>query len=298
MVHGFINKHKEIQEYSSSVLDFVSYFKFINDYTDYTVEEFKTILSKRMENTYFDFKFRQIANLIRDKEDLTSLINNTQLEVELDIYTPDHKYSPKHTYSCEVEEADKDTFCVEVYSCKGLVKSYDISAIGITFEGMYHIVDKEQSMPIGGMSMKNESNVIESSIVNGVFDADNIVIREQFEKSYKAQYPKATDEAVNRIYGYLTQESEFSSNLHPLVESNMIKGKPGVPNFKNISELDDAINNTYLSIPYNDPMEYTKIIYNHLIKDKDRFRQVFNKYARSIPRPIDISILYPKQTTK
>lgn len=96
MIHGFINKHKEIQEYSNSVLDFVSYFKFINDYTDYTVEEFKTILSKRMENTYFDFKFRQIANLIQDKEDLTSLINNTQLEVKLDIYTPDHKYSPKH----------------------------------------------------------------------------------------------------------------------------------------------------------------------------------------------------------
>lgn len=146
--------------------------------------------------------------------------------------------------------------------------------------------------------LESKGLVIESSIVNGVFDTDNIVTREQFEKSYKAQYPKATDEAVNRIYGYLTQESEFSSNLHPLVESNMIKGKPGVPNFKNISELDDAINNTYLSIPYNDPMEYTKIIYNHLIKDKDRFRQVFNKYARSIPRPIDISILYPKQTTK
>lgn len=146
--------------------------------------------------------------------------------------------------------------------------------------------------------LESKGLVIESSIVNGVFDTDNIVTREQFEKSYKAQYPKATDEAVNRIYGYLTQESEFSSNLHPLIESNMIKGKSGVPNFKNISELDDAVNNTYVSVPYNDPMMYIKIIYNHLIKDKDRFRQVFNKYAHSIPRPIDISILYPKQTTK
>lgn len=146
--------------------------------------------------------------------------------------------------------------------------------------------------------LESKGLVIESSIVNGVFDTDNIVTREQFEKSYKAQYPKATDEAVNRIYGYLTQESEFSSNLHPLIESNMIKGKSGVPNFKNISELDDAVNNTYVSVPYNDPMFNIKIIYNHLIKDKDRFRQVFNKYAHSIPRPIDISILYPKQTTK
>lgn len=131
-----------------------------------------------------------------------------------------------------------------------------------------------------------------------LFDKDNINSLEEFAASYRTQYPKATDEAINRIYGYLTQESEFSSNLHPLVESNMIKGKPGVPNFKNISELDDAVNNTYISVPYNDPMMYTKIIYNHLIKDKDRFRQVFNKYAHSIPRPIDISILCPKQTTK
>lgn len=163
---------------------------------------------------------------------------------------------------------------------------------------MYHIVDKEQSMPTEGMSMKNESSVIESSIVNGVFDADNIVTREQFAKSYKAQHPMASDDKIRQYYDYLAHPSLFYSNLQPLIELNIIKEKSGVPNLKNISELDDAINNTYLSIPYNDPMEYTKIIYNHLIKDKDRFRQVFNNYAHSIPRPIDISILYPKQTTK
>ena len=92
MINGFISKHKEIQEYSSSILDFIGYFKFINAYTNYTVEEFKTTLNKRMENKYFDFKFKQIANLIKDKEDLADLINNTRLKVELDIYTPDHKY--------------------------------------------------------------------------------------------------------------------------------------------------------------------------------------------------------------
>lgn len=164
---------------------------------------------------------------------------------------------------------------------------------------MYHIVDKEQSMPTEGMSMKNESNVIESSIVNGVFDTDNIVTREQFEKSYKAQYPKATDEAVNRIYGYLTQESEFSSNLHPLVEANMMQGKPGVPNFKTLEELESALNQ-YLVLPYenSDPMFNTKIIYNHLIKDKDRFRQVFNKYGYGIAAPAGMSVLNAKDTTK
>lgn len=148
MVHGFINKHKEIQEYSNSVLDFVSYFKFINDYTDYTVEEFKTILSKRMENTYFDFKFRQIANLIRDKEDLTSLINNTQLEVELDIYTPDHKYSPKHTFVMECKETEDatTTIHVRVYSKNGLVKEYSMPAKGMPMQDLSTLIDKERSV--------------------------------------------------------------------------------------------------------------------------------------------------------
>ena len=36
-------------------------------------------------------------------------------------------------------------FHVEVYSSKGLIKSYDMSAIGITFEKMYHIIDKERN---------------------------------------------------------------------------------------------------------------------------------------------------------
>lgn len=42
-----------------------------------------------------------------------------------------------------MEEADKDMFYIEVYSSKGLVKSYEISAIGITFEDMFRIIDKE-----------------------------------------------------------------------------------------------------------------------------------------------------------
>lgn len=89
----------------------------------------------------------------------------------------------------------------------------------------------------------------------------------------------------------VSKPTEFSSNLHPLVESNMIKGKPGVPNFKDINELDDAVNNTYLSLPYNDPMKYTKIIYNHLIKDKERFRQIFNKYGYGMTAPAGISAI-------
>lgn len=130
-----------------------------------------------------------------------------------------------------------------------------------------------------------------SARLKKMFDSDNIVSKEQFIKSYKSQYPTASDREIERYYDYLTEPTEFSSNLHPLVESNMIKGKPGVPNFKNISELDDAVNNTYLSLPYNDPMKYTKIIYNHLIKDKERFRQVFNKYGYGMTAPIGISTI-------
>lgn len=130
-----------------------------------------------------------------------------------------------------------------------------------------------------------------SARLKKMFDADNIVSKEQFAKSYKAQYPMASDREIERYYDYLTKPTEFSSNLHPLIESNMIKGKPGVPNFKDVSELDDAVNNTYLSLPYNDPMKYTKIIYNHLIKDKERFRQVFNKYGYGMIAPVGISVI-------
>lgn len=130
-----------------------------------------------------------------------------------------------------------------------------------------------------------------SARLKKMFDADNIVSKEQFAKSYKAQYPMASDREIERYYDYLTKPTEFSSNLHPLIESNMIKGKPGVPNFKDVSELDDAVNNTYLSLPYNDPMKYTKIIYNHLIKDKERFRQVFNKYGYGMTAPVGISVI-------
>jgi len=62
-----------------------------------------------MENKYFDFKFKQIANLIKDKEDLADLINNTRLKVELDIYTPDHKYCPKHTFVMKYKETEDTT---------------------------------------------------------------------------------------------------------------------------------------------------------------------------------------------
>lgn len=127
-----------------------------------------------------------------------------------------------------------------------------------------------------------------------LFDKDNINSLEEFAASYRTQNPKATDDAINRIYGYLTQESEFSSNLHPLVEANMMQGKPGVPNYKNLEELESALNQ-YLVLPYenSDPMSNTKIIYNHLIKDKNRFRQVINKYGWGIATPTGITILTP-----
>ena len=147
MINGFISKHKEIQEYSSSILDFIGYFKFINAYTNYTVEEFKTTLNKRMENKYFDFKFKQIANLIKDKEDLADLINNTRLKVELDIYTPDHKYCPKHTFVVKYKETEDTTttMYVRVYSKDGLVKKYSIPAKGISMEVMSDLIDKERN---------------------------------------------------------------------------------------------------------------------------------------------------------
>lgn len=120
-----------------------------------------------------------------------------------------------------------------------------------------------------------------------LFDKDNIKSFEEWRASIKAdpQFRTASDEAITNMYNYLTQESEFSSNLHPLVEANIIKGRPGVPNYRDLADFEDVLNNSYYAPPWaagRDPMTNVKLIYNHLIKDKHRFLSKLNKYGWGI----------------
>ena len=120
--------------------------------------------------------------------------------------------------------------------------------------------------------------------LQALFDKDNIKSFEEWRASIKAdpQFRTASDEAITNMYNYLTQESEFSSNLHPLVEANIIKGRPGVPNYRDLADFEDVLNNSYYAPPWaagRDPMTNVKLIYNHLIKDKHRFLSKLNKYG-------------------
>ena len=123
--------------------------------------------------------------------------------------------------------------------------------------------------------------------LQALFDKDNIKSFEEWRASIKAdpQFRTASDEAITNMYNYLTQESEFSSNLHPLVEANIIKGRPGVPNYRDLADFEDVLNNSYYAPPWaagRDPMTNVKLIYNHLIKDKHRFLSKLNKYGWGI----------------
>lgn len=130
--------------------------------------------------------------------------------------------------------------------------------------------------------------------LEALFDKENIKSFEEWSASIKAdpQFKNATDAQIRNVYNYLTQPSEFSSNLHPMIEANMIKGRPGVPNYKDLADFEDVLNNSYYTPPWlagPDPMMNTKLIYNHLIKDKNRFLNTFNRYGWSVAAPIGVS---------
>lgn len=112
---------------------------------------------------------------------------------------------------------------------------------------------------------------------------DNIVSEDEFVSRVMNHYPDVTEDGVRRKYKYLTQPSEFNSNLHPIIELQQRMGKPGVPNFNNLDELENLVNNTVLSKGDGvSPILNLQLLYNHLLKDKQLFMQQFNKYGWGI----------------
>ncbi|NMW77836.1 hypothetical protein [Phocaeicola vulgatus] len=130
--------------------------------------------------------------------------------------------------------------------------------------------------------------------LQALFDRENIREFKDFYSSIKKEFPRMSDEQVVGTYKYLTNPSEFSSNLQPFISANMMKGRAGVPNYKDLADLEDIMNNTFkLSPPiYHDPMMYPKMIYNHLVKDKQRFLNIFNKYGFVVVTPIAGGMTY------
>ena len=72
----------------------------------------------------------------------------------------------------------------------------------------------------------------------------------------------------------------------------MIKGRAGVPNYKDLADFEDVLNNSYYTPPWlagPDPMMNTKLIYNHLIKDKNRFLNILNEITWKLPLSLILS---------
>lgn len=143
-IADYKSKYPKSNKFDSELRNFISYFKGTNGYKPYSLEELENTYRECVKNPHSYYTYSPIYETINTNE-LLDLINRIHYQIKLYIFIPDHEYCPKHTYSCEVEEADSDMFHVEVYSSKGLVKSYDISAIGITFEKMYDFIDKERN---------------------------------------------------------------------------------------------------------------------------------------------------------
>lgn len=117
-----------------------------------------------------------------------------------------------------------------------------------------------------------------------LFDKKNIKTLEEWNASIRTElrYKSAPDSFITALYYKLAQPIDFYYNLHPLIEANMIKGRAGVPNYKDLADFEDVLKNSYYTPPWlagPDPMMNTKLIYNHLIKDKNRFLNILNEYG-------------------
>lgn len=109
---------------------------------------------------------------------------------------------------------------------------------------------------------------------------DNIVSEDEFVKRIMKEHPEYNEVSVRNKYKYLTIPSEFNSQLHPLIEFEQRAGKSGVPNFKNVDEIDRLINNNpYVGTSENNGLRNLRIMFNYIIKDKNEFMRRFNKYG-------------------
>ena len=120
-----------------------------------------------------------------------------------------------------------------------------------------------------------------------LFDKKNIKTLEEWNASIRTElrYKVATDSFITALYYKLAQPIDFYYNLHPLIEANMIKGRAGVPNYKDLADFEDVLNNSYYTPPWlagPAPLMNTKLIYNHLIKDKNRFLNILNEYGLNL----------------
>lgn len=109
---------------------------------------------------------------------------------------------------------------------------------------------------------------------------NNIVDYNTFRNRFKVKYPNMTEEQIMEKYNYYKTPTEVSSYMHPIVQERIRTGRKGVFDYSNRAEFEEDLANSLINEKADDG---TSIIYNMIIKDKDKFIQALNKYGYAIP---------------
>lgn len=117
--------------------------KFYNANQEYTIESFKLMFTKYQKSIYCNQEVVEVFRSINDYGYIVDYINDSHFRNELDIFTPE--FDKKRTHHMTSHKSDEDVLQVRVVSNEGVIKSYDISATGITTEKMFQIIDKERN---------------------------------------------------------------------------------------------------------------------------------------------------------
>lgn len=117
--------------------------KFYNANKDYTVDSFKLMFEDYKKSIYCCQDFIKLCQIINDYDYIVNYINQSHFKNELDIFTSE--FDKKRTHHMASYRSNEDVLQVRVISNEGVIKSYDISAIGITFGKMYDFIDKERN---------------------------------------------------------------------------------------------------------------------------------------------------------
>ena len=113
--------------------------KFYNANKEYTVNSFKLMFEDYKKSIYCCQDFIKLC----DYDYIVNYINQSHFKNELDIFTPE--FDKKRTHHMTSYRSNEDVLQVRVISNEGDIKSYDMSAIGITFKDIFHIIDKERN---------------------------------------------------------------------------------------------------------------------------------------------------------
>ena len=131
---------------------------------------------------------------------------------------------------------------------------------------------REYPLRIETMCVRNPFNA-HNPIYHPYHNTSNFVSVEEFYERYKKDNPsyELTKDYSSRKYAEYTDEMVFKSAIHILREEN--SGKP----FKSLQEVEEILFSFNLWDDW-DVLDCPRKIYYGIIKDKEIFRQLLNKY--------------------